>query len=185
MSFLNDVKKCMYDSRKYFFYVTLLFILMSAIGFAIGPYLSFLDDSLKEIIEKASDLYGLELVFFIFLNNLISALLGFFLGIFLGIFSALNAVLNGLVLGYVLRKVYDLTGVLEFWKIAPHGIFEIPALVIALGLGIRLGMFPFTKKPGKELSERFFSGLKTFVAVVIPLFLIAAIIEGILITYIG
>ena len=57
----------------------------------------------------------------------------------------------------------------------------MPAVFISLGLGLKLGMFIFSKKPGLELRKRFFESLNVFLFIVVPLLIIAAIIEGILI----
>ncbi|MEI6731787.1 MAG: stage II sporulation protein M, partial [archaeon] len=69
----------------------------------------------------------------------------------------------------------------SFWKIVPHGIFELPAIFVSLGLGIKLGAFVFGPERKKEFVRRALASLKVFVYVVLPLLIIAAIIEGMLI----
>ena len=76
-------------------------------------------------------------------------------------------------------------GYFSLWKILPHGIFELPSIIISFALGIKLGMFVFAKNPSKEFKKRFVLGLKTFVFVILPLLVIAAIIEGLLIGFVG
>jgi stage II sporulation protein M len=62
-------------------------------------------------------------------------------------------------------------------KLLPHGIFELPAIILALAFGLRTGMFIFSKKPELEFRYRIKNALRVFVFVIVPLLVIAAIIE--------
>ncbi len=134
---LNYIK----ESRVEIFAIIGLFFAMALIGFFNSEQFSFFDELLRKILEKSRDLKGFDLISFIFWNNLQSSFLGMTLGIFLGIFPVWGAILNGAVLGYVFGNAYEATGILEFWKILPHGVFELPAVFISLGLGLRLGIY--------------------------------------------
>jgi len=46
-------------------------------------------------------------------------------------------------------------GFLSLWRLLPHGIFELPAVFISLGMGLKIGMFIFQKKK-LELVEKCF-----------------------------
>ena len=72
-------------------------------------------------------------------------------------------------------------GGLSLWKILPHGIFELPAVFIALGIGIKLGMFIFQKKKLESLKNYSINSLRVFLLIILPLLVIAGIIEGTLI----
>jgi stage II sporulation protein M len=170
------------ESRNYIYFVIILFFFSAIIGFFFPDNFRFIDAILKEIAEKASSLKGLDLIIFIFDNNIRSAFLGLILGVLLGVFPFINALSNGIVLGYVFSKVWQISGFADFWRILPHGIFELPAIFIALGIGIKLGMFVFSNNKMKEFKYRFWSSLKAFVSIIAPLLIIAAIIEGLLIT---
>lgn len=175
--------KYLRESRKYVYFVTFLFFFSALIGFFFPSNFTFIDAILKEIAEKAENLRGLDLILFIFDNNVKSAFLGVILGGIFGIFPFINALSNGIVLGYVFSKVWQISGFADFWRILPHGIFELPAIFVALGLGIRLGMFVFSKNRIKEFKYRLWNSLKAFITLVIPLLVVAAIIEGLLITF--
>ncbi len=177
----KEAKKYLGESKGYIYSMILIFIASTLIGYFNVSRLGFLDELLKNIVSKTIGLNPLELIFFILQNNLQSALLGFLLGIFLGIFPVINAVTNGAVLGYVLARTQEVAGISQFWRVLPHGIFELPAVFIALGLGIRFGFFIFNGNPWEELKRRFYSSINVFLMVVVPLLIIAAIIEGILI----
>ena len=88
------------------------------------------------------------------------------------------------MLGFVAKKTVAFEGFSILFRLIPHGIFEIPALIISLALGLKLGMFLFIykeKNKGKEFLTWLKSSIKVFIFVIIPLLVIAGIIEGILI----
>lgn len=158
-----------------------IFLLSAIFGWAFSSQLGFIDKFLKELIDNTEGLNTFQLIAFIFFNNLRSALYGMLLGIFFGIYPLINSIINGSVIGYVFNKVYGITGISEFWRILPHGIFELPAIFISLGLGTRIGMFWFSKNMKKDFVFIARNALKAFFLIVVPLLVIAAIIEGILI----
>ena len=94
---------------------------------------------LKEIVEQTKDLTGLSLIIFIFTNNVLTSLYSLVLGVFLGILPIFTALINGIILGYVINKTTTTISILEIWRLFPHGIFELPAVFISLGLGLKLG----------------------------------------------
>ena len=104
-------------------------------------------------------------------------------GILLGLIPIFYSITNGVILGYVFSKIYNLSGFSEFWRILPHGIFELPAIIISMALGLKLGLFFYSSNTWKEFKQRVMGSFRTFIFVVIPLLVIAALIEGLLITY--
>jgi len=175
--------KYIWESRSYILMIFLVFIIFSFVGFFFHGQFTFLDKILEELIRKTEGMNVWQLMVFIFFNNVQSAIFGMVLGVVLGVFPLMNAVSNGVVLGYVLEKSYSVFGFWEFWRILPHGIFELPAIFIALGLGTRLGMFIFEKQKKKELRKRIYLSFLAFVLIVVPLLIIAAIIEGFLVSF--
>lgn len=166
------------------------FVLTSFIVFTISvfagffgvDYLSFLDALIADIFAKVEGLSGTSLIIFIFYNNVMSSFFALFLGAFFGVFSFFNILLNGTVVGYVIALASETHGIGIVWRLIPHGIFELPAIFISTGLGLKLGMSFFMPNRIKTLKERFMGSVKVFVSIVIPLLIIAAIIEGLLIT---
>jgi uncharacterized membrane protein SpoIIM required for sporulation len=171
------------ENRKYVYTIALIFVVAGIFGFVFSDSFSFLDEVLRDILSKTEGLGTFELILFIFKNNSFSALIGLFFGFALGIVPIVNALTNGALIGYVLERTYELVGIGEFWRLLPHGIFELPAIFIALGMGVRLGRFITAKKGKKvgELKERLRKSALVYLFVVIPLLVIAAIIEGLLI----
>jgi stage II sporulation protein M len=172
------------ESRKFIFFITGLFFLFAIIGFVFplpSEFYTKLIEYLKEILKQAENLPHLELIQFILVNNVKSTLFGMFFGIVLGIFPIISTITNGYVLGFVSSLSVNSAGVTSLWRIFPHGIFELPAIFISLGLGFKLGTFVFQKKKVLTFKNYLLNSIRTFLLIVIPLLVIAAIIEGTLI----
>jgi len=177
----REVFSFMKESKNYFWTIIILLVISSLVGFFFPI---FFIEQIKQIIlslvERTAGLSGINLIWFIFSNNLGTSFFGMLLGVFFGIFPIVVIIFNGYVLGFVARLAVEQEGVLILWRLLPHGIFEIPAVIISLGVGLRLGLFVFTKnKVG--FWKFFLSCLKVFLFVILPLLIIAAIIEGSLI----
>ena len=173
------------ESRNYIYLVIGIFLLSALIAFVYPSNFSFFDNLLRDLLDKTRGLSGFSLISYIFTNNVLSAFLGLFFGIFLGLFSFINGMINGAVLGYVFAKIYAINGINDFWRILPHGVFELPAIFIALGLGVKLGFFIFSRNMKEEFFRRFYNSFLTFLLIIVPLLVLAAIIEGLLITLLG
>jgi stage II sporulation protein M len=132
-------------------------------------------------VEETKNFGLMEMISFLFINNIKSAFLGMILGVILGIFPVVHAVVNGYVLGFVARKAVEADGILTLWRIFPHGIFELPAIFISLGLGLKISSFILQRRKLKSLRLYFLESLRAFLIIVLPLLAIAAIIEGSLI----
>lgn len=183
----KNYKECfkyLYEIKKFIYFIVLIFVVFGLIGFFIPAPLQVEETIIKfinELLEKTQNMSHSELVSFIFFNNLQSSFLGLIFGIGLGIFSLIVAMLNGYLLGFVALRVFEKNGFLSLFNILPHGIFELPAIFISLALGLKLGMFVFQKNKIKYLKNNLKKSLKTFIMIVIPFLIIAAIIEGTLI----
>jgi len=169
------------ETRRYIYFVSIIFAFSTLVGFFFAERFSFIEDVLREILRRVAGLGTFDLITFIFQNNVQSAFYSLIFGIILGILPVLNAIGNGLVLGYVFEGLWQVSGFKDFWRILPHGIFELVAIFISLGLGVRLGMFVFEKNRWKVLKDRLINSLIIFLMVVVPLLVLAAIVEGILI----
>lgn len=170
------------ESKYSILFITMLFIASILTGFLNADELTFIDFLLKDIIDKTIGLNTIELIFFILQNNLQTSFIGFASGIFLGISPFILTLFNGIVIGYVIEMAAETASAVEILKaFIPHGIFELPAIIISLGLGLKFGFFIFAKDKAKELKERFFNSMNVFLFVILPLLIIAAIIEGLLI----
>lgn len=190
------------------------FILVGVILFVIGGiagYTVYLNNPDLANLEGSSIFSGLEQkisffqnlnilgkIIFIFLNNLLVALISVFLGAILGLFPIFIALMNGFVVGIVAGKVLESNGVgYLLVGLVPHGIFEIPAILIAIGLGLKFGYLIISTiisillgKPTKDNEFKLFiRELKPAFKIILILLCIGAFVEilitPLLITIIG
>ena len=190
------------------------FILVGVILFVIGGiagYTVYLNNPDLANLEGSSIFSGLEQkisffqnlnilgkIIFIFLNNLLVALISVFLGAILGLFPIFIALMNGFVVGIVAGKVLESNGIgYLLVGLVPHGIFEIPAILIAIGLGLKFGYLIISTiisillgKPTKDNEFKLFiRELKPAFKIILILLCIGAFVEilitPLLITIIG
>ena len=176
------------ESRNFIYAVLFIFLAFLLLG-AFIPVPDVLAQKLmefiEEILQKTENMSFLELLGFLFLNNSESSFLGMIFGIFFGIFSVFTAMSNGYLIGFVSSRVISSEGILVLWRLFPHGIFELPAVMISLGLGLRLGTFIIQKNKLEFLKNNLWKSLRVFLFVILPLLFIAAIIEAALISFSG
>jgi len=173
------------ESRNFIYIAIGIFLASFIFAFFVSPSGTFLNvilEFIQELLEKTQGMSATELMGFIFLNNLQSSFFGMVLGVVLGVFPALALIANGYILGFVSSLTVAESGILSLWRLLPHGIFELPALFISLGLGLKLGSFIFQKKKQESFRSFLLNSLRVFLFIVIPLLIIAGIIEGILIS---
>ncbi|MBI4116845.1 stage II sporulation protein M [Candidatus Pacearchaeota archaeon] len=176
------------DSRNFIFFSIAIFFAFSLVSFFLPVPSQISEQILKfieELIETTNDMDAKSMMGFIFFNNLQSSFMGMAFGIFLGIFPLAVGIINGYILGFVASASVNSSGIFVLWRILPHGIFELPAVFISLGMGLKMGTFIFQKKKFDFLRENFWKSLKAFFLIVVPLLAVAAIIEGTLIVFTG
>ncbi len=176
------------ESRKFIYSIIIIFFAFALIGFFIPTPEALSEQILQliqDLIEQTKGMSQGELINFIFFNNLKSSFFGVIFGVVFGILPILFAVFNGYLLGFVALIAVKEQGILSLWRILPHGIFELPAVFISLGLGLKFGTFIFQKKKLESFKEFLWNSLRVFFFVVLPLLIIAAIIEGTLIAISG
>lgn len=168
-------------SKQFIYGIVIIFFVFALIGFFVPAPESVTEQFLKfmqEILAKTQGMSQIELIKFIFLNNAQSSFYGLMFGVLIGIFPLIATILNGYFLGFVASMSVKADGILILWRLFPHGIFELPAVFISLGLGVKFGTFIFQKNKLKYFKEYFFNSLRVFVLIVVPLLIVAAIIEG-------
>ena len=114
-------------------------------------------------------------------NNALKCLGAVVLGVFFGVLPMALASFNGLLLGLVAYVVVEERGLLYLaLSIAPHGVFELPAILLSAAIGMWEGWLVVRKLSGEEVrvGDAVRDGLKLYVRVVLPLLVVAAIIEG-------
>ena len=124
---------------------------------------------------------SLLLLLVIFINNAIKALGIIFLGVLLGLPPILFIGLNGFILGGLGSALEAVDG----WRYAvasfvPHGVIEIPVILLATALGLTVGTESFRWLVRKEsrVKSRLSDSLKVYVRWILPGLAIAAVIEA-------
>jgi stage II sporulation protein M len=145
--------------RKALLTAALLFIAGGVIGWiGTGSLQQLLNEQLKGISEISGSLRESSnpqwsFFVFIFLNNSIKSVVIIFLGALFGILPVFFLLINGAVIGYLIHlsaiQGQDLF-TLIVKGLLPHGIIEIPAIIIACAFGLQFG--------GKALSALFRAG---------------------------
>ena len=185
--FVKNYKLCwkfLNESRWYVVFVLGFFMLTFLIGFVLPIF--FVDEIfafINELIASLEGLSAVELIGFIFWNNLKASFFAIILGITFGILPLVILVTNGYLLGFVSRFAVEENGILTMWQLLPHGIFELPAVIFSIGFGFKMGVDMF--RGSGKLKYNIREGLRFFVFVIIPLLLVAAVVEGVLIWTLG
>lgn len=171
------------ESKKFILIVVLIFLFSLIFGFLYHPdeISSVLLEYINKIVEDTQGMNSWEMILFIFMNNIRVGFMGIIYGFLLGIPSIAFTFVNGYVVGFVSSLAVSSSGAGSLLGLLPHGIFELPAIFISFSMGIKLGTFVFYKDKMDKFVRFFKESLRVFLFVVVPLLIIAAIIEGTLI----
>ena len=166
------------SSKSYIISISVIFFAFALLGYFNPSYIpEYMLKIIKELVEKTANMNPLQLFIFIFKNNLTSIFLGMVFGVVLGIYPLIITIFNGYFGGFVAQRAAASSGYPVLLKLLPHGIFELPAIIIAMAVGARFGMFIFAKKKKKEFLYCLENLLRIFLFIILPLLVIAAIIE--------
>jgi uncharacterized membrane protein SpoIIM required for sporulation/ABC-type transport system involved in multi-copper enzyme maturation permease subunit len=196
--YASDIRRVLRELRV----PLLLIVIMAAAGFFVSYHWATVNvprmlsgattKDITSLVQDARQSVGLAQAHqhlpasFIFMNNLRATFLVFLAGLFsfsvLGmLLYLLNVGLIGGVLG-IFKIIGFSPAVLFAAGLLPHGIFEIPALMLATAVVLRMGAVLVTPQIGKSMGqiviEQLADWLKVFLGLVVPLLALAAIIEA-------
>lgn len=173
--------------RTAFAALTLLFLGSCCLGYLLAE--TFPEVAKKEIETIRDLLQGIStknlppLVIFliILINNSVKSFFAMILGIFFGIVPVLFLFLNGLIIGFFAKFIGEKIGILTFlFLLLPHGIIEIPAVILACTYGFILGI-EFVRDQ-KNIKKYLANALWNYLRFVLPMLALAAFIETVLIS---
>jgi stage II sporulation protein M len=171
--------KTIKESKNYIYFSVVAFIVITILGFM---YPLFFMEEIKKLIQELGSMFeGLGLFWtigLIFVNNLRTVLITILLGIFF-VFPLLILLLNSYLAGAVSSMAVSEFGYSTLWRLFPHGIFELPAIWLGIALGLKIGVELIVGK--NSLKKNYVDSLRVFIFVILPLLLVAAIIEGVLV----
>jgi stage II sporulation protein M len=171
-------------ASSYIFVVTIIFILALANGYLLAIHNQ---TGSRQFVNQlftgfgfAKGISAFRLFVYIFLNNSVKALLAVLTGVLFGFIPIFFVFTNANIIGIVIAVFGMREGFARVaMSLLPHGIFEIPAILIASGYGLWLGVKFYRRlRYGEPFLEAFWFSLRKYFTVVLPLLLIAAFIEA-------
>jgi len=169
---------------------TVIFVVCAISGIMFGiNYSEETKNILSEFLNANEDLFSEEgalSAWGLIKNNTTACAMSIVFGIFPFIFlSILSLALNGFMIGIVLGFGKATTGasIIKTFVlgILPHGIFELPALILSMSMGIYLCLTLTIKIFGRgklKISELIKGYIRIFISVIIPMLLLAGVIES-------
>lgn len=173
----TDIRK-----KKYFLvFTTSIFLLAAALSILRFP-------ELKKMVLEAGGVASqenhnrslLSVIVNIFAHNAAGSLIVLFSGVLCFILPISAVIANGYVAGCVVIPHLSLSLI---GLLIPHGVFELPALILTYSYGIWLGLWPFNRDRIKTVKLRLKQCTAIYFCGVVPLLIIGATIEGILFKY--
>jgi stage II sporulation protein M len=150
-------------ARMYIILAAVIFFVSLAAGAVMHERLAVLINYLFAFVKNLKDKNTAGIILSVFQKNLIATLVIIITGIMFGVQKGLGVVTL-------------------MAAIVPHSIFELPAFFIAGGVAMRMGFMQFRREGREPARKRMVEGLQVLIFVVMPLLIIAAIIEGVNIT---
>jgi stage II sporulation protein M len=177
---MNSEKKYIASLRLPFALTLSVFVVAIIAGYTTGGSIaSQILEIMQETFGVIAELHPLILLAIIFLNNAAKSFAALVLGLLLGIPPLLFIIINGAIIGIVAYEISTSYGSLFILAaLLPHGIFELPAVLLSAAIGIKLGGRVLNRvKSENGIKTEFRRGLRFFVTRIIPLLIIAAVIE--------
>lgn len=188
MQLKKDLKEFWQQVRLTLFFVFVIFIVGILVGIILPDsakimILQAVSDRFADILEGAYDstILGIK----IFLNNLMVCGI-LFVSTVLILPPLVILFTNGLMIGvfgelfYIMEAISPGNFIISMLSLIPHGIFEIPAFILSAVFGFNLfiklifGPKILSKQTRKQA---FIYYIKNFIIIIIPLLLIAALME--------
>jgi len=147
----------------------------------------------RELLGKLLDSYvpfltlsPWKMFFVILLNNSAKSFAVLLSGILFGLVPLIAVATNGYILGVAYLFASGEVGYLQATKaVLPHGVLEIPAIILSAGYGLWLGV-TFAKRIRRRdmagFGDQVIHAIRMFFKIAFPLFILAAVIETVLIS---
>jgi stage II sporulation protein M len=133
-----------------------------------------------EMLKWIMDQPPVMIMIIIFLKNFMACIMSVLLGLGFGLLPLLVVVTNGFMLGVVSYNVIQKAGPLYLMAgILPHGIIELPVVLVSIAVGFRLGYLVALSIFGEkaDIVKETKMAVHLLVYRIMPLLLLAAFIE--------
>jgi stage II sporulation protein M len=188
---VRQLVKTISDNRSWFLLATLFFVggiyLMYGTISSEPELMTVLEETslpmLRELSEQVFGGHPLRGAAILFLNNAFATLQVILLGLLLGIPPLFSSIANGAILGTVAFQLtqqgirplpFLLAGIL------PHGILELPAFLLSVALGLKLGyhvVFPLPGQSRRQSLGGIFQEIGNVLPMIFLLLATAALLE--------
>lgn len=136
---------------------------------------------LSQQFEVITELHPAMIFLFIFFNNFIKALIATATGFFFGLIPIFFITFNGYIIGLVVYVGGANIGMYQIMmRLIPHGIFEVPAILLACSYGLWAGKQFYRRTFRKEeisIKSVIIQASYKCLRVVFPILLVAAVVE--------
>ena len=170
--------------------LTAFFVTAFLTGFLVPiPGKMELLGTLKDSLEPYLTLSPWKMFFFILLNNSVKSFAVLLSGILFGLTPLIAVAANGYILGVAYLLTSGEVGYVQAAKaVLPHGVLEIPAVILTAGYGLWLGVSFAKRIRWRNLvgfGDQVIHAIRMYFKVAFPLFILAALIETFLIFSLG
>jgi stage II sporulation protein M len=175
---------------QYVVILTALFVSASLTGFLVPiPGKRELLSTLLDSYAPFLTLPPRKMFFVILLNNSTKSFLVLLSGILFGLVPVIAVATNGYVLGVAYLFASRGVGYVQAAKaVLPHGVLEIPAIILTAGYGLWLGVTFARRIRQRDMGgfgDQVRHGIKMYFMIAFPLFILAALIETFLMFSMG
>ena len=177
----GDSAEYVWELRHLFLLTLLLFSSSLTIGYALGDRLPGDPlEILRRILPGVEEMTLLHLFLFIAANNLAKSLLWMLLGLLFSLPPIIFTIINGFYLGWASHTFAEKMGpLLTLISLAPHGVIELPTILLSSAAGLALGYQAINRLRGRgSLLGELRRALSLYVHRIAPLLIIAAVIEA-------
>ncbi len=165
---------------------TVVFTFSIFAGYSLGDRIS--PQSFEGVLSNIPDpteSSSIEMFAAILYNNVFASSLFVLSGFLVGIPPLMFMAFNGFFIGYISWNAAQVQGIgFVLATILPHGIIEIPSIILCSAMGVGLGYQIIHKLLRREGLQKYFTdSISVFVKRIIPLLVFAAGIETALIYF--
>ncbi|RAP51631.1 MAG: hypothetical protein BZ133_02610 [Methanosphaera sp. SHI613] len=189
----ENIRNYFHRNRNYILLVIIIFIAAVLAGYVFKD--AFKDMVMESIRNMINNIQGdtFSITISIFLNNLKVAMIIILLGFLFSIFSFLILFTNGVVIGFMFSLV---PAPLMLIYTIPHGIFEIPQLILTVVCSMLVTKLEINLIKGVLQKDKTFKGelrnsstiikdIILSITIIVVCLIIAAVIEGYITPVIG
>lgn len=180
----ENIQNYLLNLHYFILFSVVLFIFATGVGYFFAKNypqeVKAVLEQIQKILEPIGKMGKVEQILLVFFNNSLTGFLAILLGILFGLFPLLVLFVNGEMLGIMIYLSREILSISEFLAaILPHGIIEIPVLIICGAIGLKIGKIFINKifKKEDKIKKEIGTSLDFFFKVLVPLLFLAAVVE--------